>query len=545
MFLVVLTAGIGIVSAETLTGDLGGTNYNQTSYVYAPGGSQTASFGNLYADKIELITVPPTMIRFDGGYPAGGTLWGATKIPAGNTTTFTAHIDTAAGAYIGSGTIGYQRNFNQAGTDIDGYQWVQFNDWNITGLTGDHYIHLTFTGLDGFNRTWQNMQYGNTPTDGTLCFAGTNGPNGAMGGSYLLTRVGEMHNLYSATKPSGVGISGYVNKTYSGTSYPSRIRLYNASGGLVAGEDTIRSGNYSFNVYADQIMISAYSGEGIFYNTSLLFTPGGLGLPTSTPTPTTTITPVPTVAPGYVRTNVHVWDRGGNMIHGANIDIKDIGNSSWTNSTHDADGISYIDTLPYHQINIYGSYDVFSNEFLPNSLLNQDTGPAGYTYYLTLFPYESGVTAGNVSLYVEVKDADSGSYIPYANVQIVLSNGYSYSGSTANLGSKVFIVPNNTQVHATGSASGYLPATVISNSGSGGSLTMTVSLHKQVVTTRPTSTIPPGGITPAITIDPRSASQKDADMMDMIRTAGPNLIQLALAVTMISLLGLMTKGFGK
>lgn len=74
---------------------------------------------------------------------------------------------------------------------------------------------------------------------------------------------------------------------------------------------------------------------------------------------------------------------------------------------------------------------------------------------------------------------------------------------------------------------------------------MTVSLHKQVVTTRPTSTIPPGGITPAITIDPRSASQKDADMMDMIRTAGPNLIQLALAVTMISLLGLMTKGFGK
>ena len=535
LFLVLIVSGIGIVSAETLTGTLGSSGINTSSYTHiyqASGGQQPAAISNLYITDIQKTRGISYLIRYDitaiPTFTAGS--------PVGNTTSVIFKIGSDE---IGTGTFGYQRVFNDAGIEQLGYQYLIFNsDWaGATDYTGSQTVTIEGIPINGIVYSISALN-SVTPASGKMKF-GTNS-NGWFG-NYDLQRDTTFFNEYTATKPLGLGITGNISKSSGGTVYPGRAWIFDGTyGTTIANELTVSNNSFNFTTGNQTIKIGIQDGDGTWYNSSVLFSLGY-----GTPTPTVTATPVPTVAPGYVRTNVYVWDRGGNMIHGANIDIKDIGTSTWTNSTHDADGISYIDTLPYDQISIYGSYDVFADEFLPNSLLNQDTGPAGYTYYLTLYPYESGVTEGNVSLYVEVKDADSGSYIPYANVQIVLSNGYSYSGSTANLGSKVFIVPNNTVVHATGSASGYLSATTVANSGSGGSMTMTVSLHKQVVTTRPTSTIPPGGITPAITIDPRSASQKDTDMMDQIRTAGPTLIELAIAVTMISLLGLMTKGFGK
>jgi hypothetical protein len=550
LFLLVLCSGIGIVSAETLTGTLGSANVTSQNF-QATSNDATGSntFIKVGFKNIENAYGLSSVV----GFTNTGLFGTDALAPAGAQTTFTLTNET--NVTKGSGTIQYQKVFNSIGDQIpNGYIALVFSQPltdSIAGLSGDKVWNIHYSRSALYNVTLGSTADGGQYSipAGRMAFVvdGCTGLSGPSGGQYMLFYYNTNNfnynfvNTYEVSKPSGIGITGWVNKSSGGTNYPSRVYIFNVTGEIpITNEGLVTNYDFSFGTIKEQIRIGVKDSQNNWYNTSTLFSAGS-----GTPTPTPTVTPVPTIAPGYVRTNVHVWDRGGNMIHGANIDIKDIGNSSWSNSTHDADGISYIDTLPYHQINIYGSYDVFENEFLPNSLLNQDTGPAGYTYYLTLYPYESGVTEGNVSLYVEVKDADSGSYIPYANVQIVLSNGYSYSGSTANLGSKVFIVPNDTVVHATGTASGFLPATVVGNSGSGGSLTMTVSLHKQVVTTRPTSTIPPGGVTPAVTVDPRTASQKDADMMEMIRDSGPNLIQLAIAVTMISLLGLMTKGFGK
>lgn len=349
----------------------------------------------------------------------------------------------------------------------------------------------------------------------TVSVHGTGG-NPVNGATVELHRNDNFSSVNSALSDSN------GNVTFSSVPYTAapEVRVF-ATGYQYWGE--------VFDPYTSEILVDVYlQGTGL--------------------TPTPTPTPAGPQA-GYVRTSVHVWDRSGNGLHGANIDIKDLFNGTWSNSTHDADGIFYIDTLPYAHIDIYGSFDIFANEFLPNSLLNQDTGPGGYVYFLTLFPYESGASPGNVSLYVEVKEADTGHYIPYANVQIVLSNGNSYAGSTANAGSKVFLVPNNTIVRATGTAPGYLPATVIANSGEAGSMTMTINLLRQTVTTRPTSTVPPGGVTPAVTVDPNDpalhggdTSLKGQEMMIWLANHGMDLVQLCFFVTILALLGFK---FGK
>jgi hypothetical protein len=538
LFLVVLSSGIGIVSAETVTGTLGTTGLNTTSYtqIYqATGGAQPASITNLYIKDIQYTSGLAYLIRFDiNAVPTFTAL-----SPVGNTTPVLFKIGTAQ---IGTGTFGYQRSYVSGGTETLGYQYLVFNsDWNGSSYTGNQAVTIEGIPINGITYAISAYNSEAPPYSGAMKFGtSTNG----WFGNYTIQKSLTFQNDYSATKPSGIGITGYVSKNSGGTTYPGRAWVFDGTtGAALSSEPTLSSTQFNFSTASGTIKIGVQDSTSAWYNSSILFSP------TPTPTPTVTPTPAPTVEPGYVRTNVHVWDRGGAMIHGANIDIKDIGTSTWTNSTHDADGISYIDTLPYHQISIYGSYDIFANEFLPNSLLNQDTGPAGYTYFLTLYPYESGASEGNTSLYVEVKDASSGYYIPHANVQIVLSNGYSYAGSTANQGSKVFLVPNNTVVRATGSASGYLPATVIGNSGTGGSMTMTINLNKQVVTSSPTTTIPPGGVTPAITIDPNDPALHGGDtsfqgqeMMRYLANNGMTLVQLCFMVTILALLGFK---FGK
>lgn len=527
-----MATGIGTVSAETLTGTLtsaGSFVSEQTNFSVNTGANGPWAYPAMHITNIEYTAGTATLIHFDSpGYIT--TYYGEAATNPGLTKPFTASI---SGTEVGHGTMGYQRLYSGTpATEIAGYQYLIFDEWNVTGRTGTVEVNINYNTTDWYmNPSGYSGILGDHPT-GYFQWGGSwhsGSWQGGTNGNVLVNKNTPFSNDYSVTKPAGLMIQGNVTKG----EYGSRVYVINAdTGAVVASESTVNTNPYYFDVFAGSIRLSLFSSGGSWFNTSNLFTG------TTTPTPTPTPSPGATIAPGYVRTTVNVRDRSGAMIHGVNIQMKDTG-GTWSNSTADADAIHFIDTLPGHTINMYADFDIFANEFLPGSLLTQT---AGSTYYLTLDPYESGATEGNVSLYVEVKEP-SGSFIPYANVQIFLPNGYSYSGSTANMGSKVFLVPNDTQIRATGTASGYLPATIIGNSGSGGSTTMTITLDRQVVTTAPTSTIPPGGVTPAVTVDTRSVNQKDMDMMGQIRTAGPDLIDLAIAVTMISLLGLMMKGF--
>ena len=258
---------------------------------------------------------------------------------------------------------------------------------------------------------------------------------------------------------------------------------------------------------------------------------------------------VGSIASGYIRTFAYIWDRSGNMIHGADISLKDVETGAWSNYTSDADGIGCIDTLPSHTINIYGSYSIFANQYLPNSYLGAEAGTVGNEiYFLTLFPFESKASAGNTSLYVQVKDAQTKYFIPYAVVQAAVTGGATYSQSTANAGSAIFIVPINTIIKLSASAAGYSSGSATINSGTGNVTITTIELSKGIVTATPTTTIPPGGITPAITPDPHdpaitgSTTAKGQDMMNWLAMNGMSLVQLCFFITICALLGIK---FGK
>jgi hypothetical protein len=241
-------------------------------------------------------------------------------------------------------------------------------------------------------------------------------------------------------------------------------------------------------------------------------------------------------------------DENGHLINGADISIRDVEGSTWSNSTADADGRFYIDTLPYHTIDIYAAYTTTGSVYLPNSLTGQSVDTGDASFWVTLYPYNSGAPAGNVTLYVEIKDAQTKSPIHYAMVGADVLGGYSYSQGTGTSGSAVFTVPNNTNVRVSGTVSGYTSASKVITTGASGTTTSTtLELSRQVVTYTPTPTgyIPPGGVTPVRTIDSRSTGEKDTAMMEQIRDAGPGLVDLAILVTMISLIGLMGKGMGK
>ena len=71
---------------------------------------------------------------------------------------------------------------------------------------------------------------------------------------------------------------------------------------------------------------------------------------------------------------------------------------------------------------------------------------------------------------------------------------------------------------------------------------VTIALHQGTYTSTitPTPTIS-GAPTAGPTIDPRTDSEKDTDMMNQVRDAGPMLIGLALIVTFVGLIKLMGK----
>jgi mannose/fructose/N-acetylgalactosamine-specific phosphotransferase system component IID len=131
------------------------------------------------------------------------------------------------------------------------------------------------------------------------------------------------------------------------------------------------------------------------------------------------------------------------------------------------------------------------------------------------------------------------------SVTVSTPGSYTVNGETDSTGSEVFSTSNSSVKYITVSKTGYKAETRTITTPASGNYNAVLQMSRIVVTTVPTGYIPPGGVTPVTTMDSRSTTEKDTDMMNMVRDAGPQLIQLAIVVTMISLLGLMTKGFGK
>jgi PKD repeat protein len=247
----------------------------------------------------------------------------------------------------------------------------------------------------------------------------------------------------------------------------------------------------------------------------------------------------------------------GQRISGAQVDLYDIENSSWSNTTTTM-GLGTITTLKGHTINCYASATGFED----GDLLAQ---PENNLQYYTLPLWPSGgyrnVTEGWVTLYVTVTDLDTGQPIAGATVSGgdnnygTILNSSAFSLTTNSQGLANVPVLNNTVVYLTAYKAGYttLTAAVNTGTGSGGDAKVThwFKLSKGAIAVVPSMTTLPGGgypttqrtIDPAGTPDPAGGSSayssaKGQQMMDYLAMNGMDLVQLCFLVTVLGLLGI-------
>jgi hypothetical protein len=544
ILMIVLIALVSCVTATTYLGTLGSSATSVfSSYTFTNDGTAGAGqFKYLTILGIEHVAGLSTIVKFDNAISNydGGAPPGVANVP------FTAHIDNIGGAVIGLGTIGYQRLYDGGGTEQLGYQYLIFNNWTGNTYAGNRVVYIDYNTTLMYHWAISTNNCGQVTTSKRvglgiqatyLVWVGA--------GDMIVSTSDPVLNDYTITAPLGIGAIGNVSKLSGGTVYPSKAWIFNATGYPLTSETTVTSDDFIFNVpIGTGIKIGIQSPNfGTWYNTSVFFAGG-----TGTPTPTVTPTPVPTIPYGYVRTTVLVWDINGNRINEANIDIYDIEGAVWSNSTSDADGMHYIDTLPYHTLNIYGSYDVISNVYVDTELLGMETGYYGNYYYLTMLPYvASPPGAGNTNLYIQVRENIT--KLPVSNVflQVSFAGNATLGVYTNSAGLEVVTVPNNTVMQITATKPGWMGNVITINSGPGPSSVVSIGIDLAYVSPTPTLTAGPGGTIPTTYlpgIGPTSSAgeiskAQDNEMMNKIRTAGPYLIDLAILATVMGLLYLI------
>ena len=280
VLLILVIGGIGIASAETLTGTLGVTGYNETDYTLMPQSAESNVVTGLYSANIESSANFVSLIRFNEN-----DLFYTTNLdtgaPPGAQTSVNIRVSNItykmAGPIIATGTIGYQQLFNnnippvQIGTFE--FLTIDNNNWSLGNLNGSAYILLEYNHNALYNYTINNYA-NNNPTTGKLGF-GTwkNGNPRIFPGYYDYLRSTDTWASYSVTKPSGIGISGTVIKSIpNGTNfYNSRVYIFNETGGGITSDTTSNPNPFIFNVPGQPIKIGILSPQNIFYNSSILF----------------------------------------------------------------------------------------------------------------------------------------------------------------------------------------------------------------------------------------------------------------------------------
>lgn len=148
---------------------------------------------------------------------------------------------------------------------------------------------------------------------------------------------------------------------------------------------------------------------------------------------------------GYIRTTVHTIDAlTGSQISGTTINLRDVENNSWVNSTADADGELIIDVLESHTLDIYGSYPGVFTE-------SQELGAVpGGDYYLPMYTALPTPADGYVNVLTYVTSAvDDG---PISNAKVVYTyidgslKGQQVNTFTDNWGASLAVLKNATVV---------------------------------------------------------------------------------------------------
>ena len=524
------------VSAETLTQTVGEVSTLSSQNYYAASGlGETATFSNMRIVNIEYTTGASALVHTDDQVPctfdAGA--------PLSARTSFSMSISDII---IATGEFGYQRLFTPLEVETNGYQWMTFDTYDVLDFSGDQIVTITMDHKNVYNITSErksNVDF-TGDIDPSIMYFDYYDPGAGyrkQGGYYTFNRDDTFFNTYSVTYPSGLGITGSVNKNYLGQNYSSRAYIVNASGAILANENTANTNLWNFTLLYQPISIRIQDTFLNWYNSSILF---------AAPTPTVTPTPTTTIPPGYIVTYVRTFDPLTNSdIHGTNINLYDVENASWTNYTADADGRGEIYTLPYHTINAYANYPT-AGVYNDAELLGAETGySGGKLFYLDMYPYTPAPAEGYIELYITTRNRDDKSPVTWASIGITtISTGAYYGTNSGTTGTDVSIFPNDTALKIIVSKSGYQTATVYADTGDSEKKYVTIDMDRATATPTVTATPFPGEETPRPTQDPNDpalhggdTSLKAQEMMNWLAMNGMMLVQLCFLVTIFALLG--------
>lgn len=377
---------IPLVNAETLTGSVGSSGIVSTNYImgYTVGGQNDAIYWAgedcLTTKAIEYNTGSTALVHFDDtGHPSGY----ANTANISGVCPVTGKVGTAT---IFTGNFGYFRNFNFLGTEIEGYQYYTFSNWNSSGLTGAQDIKIYNNGSCGLLQVTGSRTNNNTQFVSGLLTMGRS--SYYPGGYYTYNKNIDFFNEYTVTKPSGIGIAGYVTKTIGGTAYSSKVHILNGTSGVQLQADQYANTNqFNISTNAESIRINIYSSGGIWYNTSQLFNVSVI----PTPTPTPSLYSISTSSDSF---NMGDSITGTLLYNGVAVTNNlTVSGADWTYRKTGESFISHRHFLEYPSLTKELSYSW--NETKWNGydsaygLWNNDKG-ASFPNALTLFPYETG-----------------------------------------------------------------------------------------------------------------------------------------------------------
>jgi hypothetical protein len=268
----------------------------------------------------------------------------------------------------------------------------------------------------------------------------------------------------------------------------------------------------------------------------------------TTPVPTPTLPPVPA---GLVRTIVIVQHAtAGSPIYGATLNLRDVESNTWKNGTTSQYTSTYIDTLPSHTIDVYGSAVGYSS--------TQETGAAiGGTYRLPLYPLILPAGTGNVNVAFNVYDENGMSLSGVTITTRLTTTGASSVDVTGSGGGVVVVLPNSTTFSITAKKAGYqnYASSLTTPAFADSQVRITIS-HDYI----PIPTATPIGYTTVPTYAPNCnpasidydaklcSASKTSDLMLLIQNNAPTIVELSIYVVIISLLGMFVAvifNFGK
>lgn len=479
-------------------------------------------FSLSYPMKMEInfdtISIPNTIIYYNN--PTLG---------ANDAGTDTFQIEYA-GSTIGSGTMQILNGSMLNGAYTSQYTFT-FVSWNPGTISGRKLVNVTWSGSISQTTYPMPQQMGVYDSTPVIIQPSSTDTGFARLGKYIVFSGGYGKNEIEITNTTPISASTLFTYSITKTGI-SQTKWY--SNNVLNYTSSTNNADVTGIGYGSDIWFSMYvPSTGQTLNSSTYFPFYTAVAPTATPTPVPGTTPLPA---GLVNTYFQCVDGNDNSrISGCNLALKDNFAGTWSNSTADDDGTHFITTHENATVSGYAT----ATGYLATERTGLPTFSEGL-YELIMWPddaycatpglcgtvYDPG--DGNVNLLVIVNDHDTGDSLSNAEIKLVETAGATKYGSTNSAGVATFIVTNQTQFRIVASKSGYTSTSKLHTTSAFGPDTVRLELSKSYVTVSPTVTITDASGNVVETLDMRSSNEKDEAMMEQLRTAGPDILELCI-----------------